>query len=119
MTEISYKGWTIWKWTGWKPNIDSDARPFSNIPIDNKEFGQWLAHRKSPTGEEEYLYVAVPGSEGRFLLGKKFNITLQLGQVQVTSDTPLEEKERFKQEGYERMLRLIDNQESYDQALVH
>ncbi len=102
-----YKGYRIWEWTGWKP-----------AQANAVQVGQWLAAPIDADGayyrlaklpsNRPLLMVSVPGEEGPYDVGSRFDISVKRGQRMIDKRTPEVIKERERRKGLRRMFRLID-----------
>jgi hypothetical protein len=97
---FSYKGFTVW-WTGWKHCENMDI-----------EVCQWCAcegpRRYAANYDRLLLYASHPGSEGQYLPGQIFDISIKAGQEIPTGKSTEEEKSQYRLLCLQRLMKLID-----------
>jgi hypothetical protein len=97
---FSYKGFTVW-WTGWKYCDNMDV-----------EVCQWCAcegpRRYAPNYDRLLLYASYPGSEGKYLPGMIFDISIKKGQEVPSGKSTEEQKFLYKLLCLKRLMKLID-----------
>ena len=87
--------WDI-HWTGWKGST-----------LDDALVGQWLAWDRR---DERYFYASVPGGQGEYKKGDAFDIQPGVNQVRITRDTPLGTALDMYEKGYQRLLKVLEDQ---------
>lgn len=91
----NYKGWDI-QWTGWKAN-----------PADDTLVGQWIAWKGNKA-----FYASAPGGDGPYRKYEVFQIAPVGKQVLITSTTPLGVAEYWKNEAFDRLFKLLNEEGS-------
>jgi hypothetical protein len=111
---IKYKGWNIYRWTGWKAS-----------QVDDSLVGQWIATDLLPskydyikqygkTGQvhkqhSRYLYSSSPGYCSVYRKGEPFDIARHGYQIQITNKSTEQNKDIAIYSAYQNITKLIDS----------
>ena len=108
---VTYLDYHIWEWTGWKGWSSRDP-----LPKDDRLAGQWLAQRVDWKTNREHrwnhIYVNCPGIGSGEYNGDgkvKFDISTRLFAMPVTTSTSQKNRDEAQDEGFERMLKMIED----------
>lgn len=136
-----YKGWALWKWTGWKSEITTAERHEHGrecckcgreiiagdwiTNIFNQDRAHWACHSSVPPemvpetsqwlfhrNKSRFLAASYPGATKEYRRGDLFDIERKFGQIEINRSSPEASKAMAKRESFERACRLIDEIES-------
>jgi len=89
-------------WTGWKENHNLK----DGALVDDTLVSQWLAWDRR---DKRYFYASVPGGAGEYKKGDVFDIRPGVNQVLITRDTLLGTALDMYEEGYQRLLKVLED----------